>query len=184
MPPTFGPVPDCVLQTIQIDDPPRQRGLCEFGNLGCELVALRFKFFVPVRTLQAAQAIGQDDVRKESPHCTTDKRAIDSLSKVLLGWDAIGVRNDINIGGSVAHLEASELFLGCMPVARIVKLGDSLDSLARPHAIEKIMTHAFRPGIDGHGGAEFGADRSMVLPRLGAGRMTPAIRPIAEPCRY
>src|SRR5262249_56888782 len=103
--------------------------------------------------------------------CTSDQRTIDALGKVLFGRNAEAVGNDVHVGGRIAHFNAGNSFLRRMPVTHIIDLGESFSALVRPHAIKEGMARVFRPSIDGHRDAEFGADRSMILPRHNPGWM-------------
>jgi hypothetical protein len=58
----------CLSQTYQFDDLTHQRRLRKLGDLAREFAALTFKLLVPIRRLQTAQAIGQNDLRKQALH--------------------------------------------------------------------------------------------------------------------
>jgi hypothetical protein len=58
----------CLFQTYQFDDLAHQRRLRKVGDLAREFTALTFELLVPIRRLKTAQAISQNDLRKQAPH--------------------------------------------------------------------------------------------------------------------
>jgi hypothetical protein len=90
--------------------------------------------------LQAAQAIGQHDLRKQVPHGAADRRAIDAFGNILLGWNAETVGDHVDVGGRVAHFDAGYRLLRRMLVASIIDLSKPFNAFILPHTIEKIMS--------------------------------------------
>jgi hypothetical protein len=77
--PAAGQFLNRIFEPHQVDDPAHQRRFRELGDPACELVALTFELLIPIRRLQAAQAIGQHDLRKQAPHGAAHQRAINAF---------------------------------------------------------------------------------------------------------
>src|SRR6185295_2389269 len=118
-----------------VDDAPDEGRFGKLIEFLREFAPACLKFSVPVGALQAAEAICQYSLWKQTPHGATDQRTIDAFNKVLFGRNAEAVGDDIDVGGRIAHLDTGEGLLGRLPVAKVVNLRKTFDALIAPHAI-------------------------------------------------
>ena len=139
MPAASGPVFDRAFEPLEVDRTARQRRLRELGDLAGELTALAVELLVPVRRLQAAQAIGQHHVRQQAPHGAANQRAVDAFGEILLGRNAEAIGNHVDVGGRIAHFDAADRLLRRVPVADIIDLRQPGDAFVLPRAITKVV---------------------------------------------